>query len=177
MTLHQIPQVLLLIARLDLLWADQRGADPAARHDQAVAGQLVHVDQSGRDEILSLWVPEIVSPSCDLRVFVDQAAEPVSAKTTILAQYEGPLQRTAPSPQPPARSDRNRGPARRAAHATGKVIGKLSACHRAVDFRLSRRRCPAAECPLPVPACAEQLAHPSAAGHAEPPGHRGRRRL
>jgi hypothetical protein len=96
--------------------------------------------------------------------------------------------------------------------ATGKVIGKLSARHRAVDFRYflgdidrqtepglaihvicdnlfcshqaawrratsTRRRRPAAECPLPVPACAEQLAHPQAAGHAEPPGHRGRRRL
>ena len=79
--------------------------------------------------------------------------------------------------------------------ATGKVIGKLSARHRAVDFRdflgdidrqtepglaihvicdnlfrshqaarrratSTRRRRPAAECPLPVPACAEQLAHP-----------------
>jgi hypothetical protein len=48
--------------------------------------------------------------------------------------------------------------------ATGKVIGKLSARHRAVDFRDflggTRRRRPAAECPLPVPACAEQLAHP-----------------
>ena len=79
--------------------------------------------------------------------------------------------------------------------ATGKVIGKLSARYRAVDFRdflgdidrqtepglaihvicdnlfrshqaarrratSTRRRRPAAECPLPVPACAEQLAHP-----------------
>jgi hypothetical protein len=48
--------------------------------------------------------------------------------------------------------------------ATGKVIGKLPARHRAVDFRDflggTRRRRPAAECPLPVPACAEQLAHP-----------------
>ena len=53
MTLHQIPQTLPLVARLDLLQADQRGTDPAARHDQAIAGQIVHVNQGGRAEILS----------------------------------------------------------------------------------------------------------------------------
>jgi hypothetical protein len=50
--LEQIPQPLPLVAGLDLLQADQRGADPAAGHDQAVARQVVHVDQCGRTEVL-----------------------------------------------------------------------------------------------------------------------------
>jgi 3-oxoacyl-[acyl-carrier protein] reductase len=45
MALHQIPQTLPLVAGLDLLQADQRGADPAAGHDQAIVRQFVHVDQ------------------------------------------------------------------------------------------------------------------------------------
>ena len=52
MALQQIPQPLPLVAGFDLLQADQRGAHPAAGHDQAVAGQFVHVDQSGRAEVL-----------------------------------------------------------------------------------------------------------------------------
>ena len=50
--LQQIPQTVPLVAVLDLLHADQRGADPAARHDQGVVRQFVHVDQRGRAEVL-----------------------------------------------------------------------------------------------------------------------------
>ena len=47
-----VAETLAFVAVLDLLDADRGGADPAARHDQGVIRQFVHVHQGGRAEVL-----------------------------------------------------------------------------------------------------------------------------
>lgn len=49
--------------------------DDGHRHSSAVSRGPDCMEQIV--QIHSVWVPEILSPSCDLRVFVDQAAEAV----------------------------------------------------------------------------------------------------
>ena len=50
--LQMVAEALAFVAVLDLLHADRGGTDPAARHDQGVIRQFVHVHQGGRAEIL-----------------------------------------------------------------------------------------------------------------------------
>jgi hypothetical protein len=50
--LQVIAQPTALVAVLELLQADRRRADPAARHDQRVVRQLVQVDEGHRAALL-----------------------------------------------------------------------------------------------------------------------------